>query len=96
MTFGKAPLFDNSTNMTNEMFWTATTRNLFWKWEETWIYGLRKEYSLYCTAEYRLGEDEDAFTERLMRKYGNHQGTIEIVFKGGQPDYAIITLEQEM
>ena len=42
------------------------------------------------------GEDEEAFTERLMNKYGNQQGTIEIVFKGGQPDYAIITLEQEM
>lgn len=42
------------------------------------------------------GEDEEAFTERLMKKYGNQQGTIEIVFKGGQPDYAIITLEQEM
>ena len=39
------------------------------------------------------GEDEDAFTDRLMRRYGNHQGTIEVVFKGGQPDYAIITLE---
>ena len=39
------------------------------------------------------GEDEDAFTDRLMKKYGNQQGTIEVVFKGGQPDYAIITLE---
>jgi hypothetical protein len=42
------------------------------------------------------GEDEEAFTERLMKKYGNQQGTIEVVFKGGQPDYAIITLEQGM
>ena len=42
------------------------------------------------------GEDEETFAERLMKKYGDQQGTIEIVFKGGQPDYAIITLEQEM
>jgi hypothetical protein len=37
------------------------------------------------------GEDEDAFTRRLMRKYGNSEGTIEIVFKKGRPDYAIVT-----
>jgi len=39
------------------------------------------------------GEDEQAFTDRLMEKYGNQQGTIEIVFKAGRPDYAVITLE---
>ena len=38
------------------------------------------------------GENEEAFTHRLTRKYANHRGTIEIVFKKGRPDYAIITL----
>lgn len=37
-------------------------------------------------------EDENAFTERLIRKYGSLQGTIEVVFKDGHPDYAIVTL----
>ncbi|UCC54165.1 MAG: hypothetical protein JSV68_09360 [Anaerolineaceae bacterium] len=37
-------------------------------------------------------EDEDAFIARLMSKYGNRKGTIEVVIKGGKPDYAIITL----
>jgi hypothetical protein len=39
-----------------------------------------------------LGEDENAFTQRLLRKYGDGQGTMEIVFKNGRPDYAIVTL----
>ena len=39
-----------------------------------------------------VGEDERAFTERLMRLYGQQKGTIEIVFRSGCPDYAIITL----
>ena len=38
------------------------------------------------------GEDEEAFTRRLMKKYGSREGTIEIVFKKGRPDYAIVTL----
>jgi hypothetical protein len=36
-------------------------------------------------------EDETAFTDRLVTKYGNQQGVLEIVFKRGRPDYAIIT-----
>lgn len=39
------------------------------------------------------GENEEAFTSRLMKSYGNRQGTIEIVLKNGQPDYAVITFE---
>jgi len=39
------------------------------------------------------GEDEEAFTRRLMKKYGASEGTIEIVFKKGRPDYAIVTLK---
>ena len=38
------------------------------------------------------GEDEEAFTKRLMKLYGNREGTIEIVFKKGRPNYAIVTL----
>ena len=37
------------------------------------------------------GEDEEAFTKRLMELYGTRKGTIEIIIKGGKPDYAIIT-----
>jgi hypothetical protein len=36
-------------------------------------------------------EDEETFTRRLMERYKGQQGTIEVVFKRGQPDYAIIT-----
>lgn len=38
-----------------------------------------------------VGEDEQSFTERLVRLYHKQQGTIEVVFKNGRPDYAIIT-----
>ena len=38
------------------------------------------------------GEDEEAFVCRLLEKYGNSRGAIEIVFKAGRPDYAIITI----
>ena len=37
------------------------------------------------------GENEQAFTKRLMKKYGDARGTVEIIFKGGRPDYAIIS-----
>jgi hypothetical protein len=36
-------------------------------------------------------EDEATFRRRLAEKYRDRQGTIEIVFKRGNPDYAIIT-----
>ena len=38
------------------------------------------------------GEDETSFTQRLLRKYENQRGAIEIVFKNGRPDYAVVTL----
>ncbi len=41
------------------------------------------------------GEDEDAFTQRLLTKYGKQEGEMEIVFKNGRPDYAIITSENK-
>ena len=42
------------------------------------------------------GEDEIAFTDRLLKKYVSREGTIEMVFKGGNPDYAIITLSRKL
>ena len=47
--------------------------------------------SLSITERALVGEDEKAFMERLMRLYGKQKGTIEIVFRCGRPDYAIIT-----
>ena len=38
------------------------------------------------------GENEKAFTHRLMKRFGDQQGTIEIIFKKGRPNYAVITL----
>lgn len=38
------------------------------------------------------GEDEHSFTNRLVERYGDEEGTIEIVFKAGQPKYAIVTI----
>jgi len=38
------------------------------------------------------GENEREFTQRLMKRFANQQGTIEIIFKNGRPNYAIITL----
>jgi hypothetical protein len=36
-------------------------------------------------------EDERTFTRRLVNKYQDQRGVIEVVFKRGLPDYAIIT-----
>lgn len=38
------------------------------------------------------GESEQEFTSRLTNKYIDQQGTIEVVFKGGHPAYAIIAI----
>lgn len=38
-------------------------------------------------------EDERAFLKRLLEAYGHHKGSIEIVFKAGRPEYAIITID---
>jgi hypothetical protein len=37
------------------------------------------------------GEDEAAFTRRLLKKSEGRRGTIEVIIKHGRPDYAIIT-----
>lgn len=38
------------------------------------------------------GETEQEFTARLTKKYIDQKGTLEVVFKGGRPDYAIVTI----
>ena len=38
-----------------------------------------------------IGEDENAFAKRLTKMYGKGNGTIEIVFKKGRPEYAIVS-----
>lgn len=40
-------------------------------------------------------ESENAFTQRLMKKYGHRQGTVEIVFKNGHPNYAVLTFPED-
>ena len=39
------------------------------------------------------GEDKDQFVDRLLKRYADKNGTFQIVFKNGKPDYAIVTLE---
>jgi hypothetical protein len=48
--------------------------------------------SMCITEKAQSGEDETAFTRRLLEEYKGQRGTIEVVFKNGRPDYAIITL----
>jgi hypothetical protein len=40
-------------------------------------------------------EDEEAFTKRLIELYGHREGTVEMVFKAGRPDYAVITFSEQ-
>lgn len=64
----------------------------------------RKRYSLVegrpilkstsITVRTRPGEDEEAFTKRLLGQYGQYEGTVEMVFKRGRPDYAVITFSE--
>ena len=42
------------------------------------------------------GENEEAFIRRLSDKYQGQQGTIEVVFKRGLPDYAVISFSGEL
>jgi hypothetical protein len=53
--------------------------------------GVTSHTSTSITEKSMPGENEQAFTERLARKYARREGTIEIVFKKGRPDYAVIT-----
>lgn len=52
--------------------------------------------STTVTERAHYGEDENAFITRLTKMYCEHDGSIEIVFKAGRPEYAIITLEPEV
>ena len=36
-------------------------------------------------------EDEHTFTKRLLQMYRHREGTMEIIFKAGHPEYAVIT-----
>ena len=52
--------------------------------------------STVVTEKALSGEDETAFTDRLMQKYAGQRGTLEVVFKRGRPDYAIITFVKRL
>lgn len=41
-------------------------------------------------------EDEETFTKRLIKMYGHLEGTVEMVFKAGRPDYAVITFSENV
>ena len=47
--------------------------------------------STSVTEKAQPNEDERTFTRRLVEKYQDQRGVIEVVFKRGHPDYAIIT-----
>lgn len=51
--------------------------------------------STSITVRTLAGEDEEAFTNRLLKQYGQRAGTVEMVFKGGSPDYAVITFSEQ-
>jgi len=61
----------------------------------TVVDGKTKLLSTSITVRAFKGEDEQAFFERLKEMCGNAQGFMEIIFKAGCPDYAIITYSQE-
>jgi hypothetical protein len=52
--------------------------------------------STMYTVRAHSAEDEAAFIQRLLDECDADQGTIEIVFKGGFPEYAVVTVEQTM
>ena len=60
----------------------------------TFSNGKVKLESTSVTERALASEDEETFTNRLLQLYGQREGTIEIVFRRGQPDYAIITFSQ--
>jgi hypothetical protein len=47
--------------------------------------------STVVTEKVLPGENEEGFIRRLSEKYQGQQGTIEVVFKRGLPDYAVIS-----
>ena len=62
------------------------------------IFSLNKGTAVHTTTAITekplLNEGEKAFTRRLIEKYGHHQGTVEIIFRNGHPNYAVITFSE--
>lgn len=50
--------------------------------------------TMHTVRAYR-GEDETAFVQRLLDEWDADRGIIEIVFKSGFPEYAVVTIEQD-
>lgn len=50
--------------------------------------------SVSVTEKPIVGEDERAFRDRLLRKYKDHEGTLEIVIKNGRPNHATFITPQ--
>ncbi|HMT20331.1 MAG TPA: hypothetical protein PKE20_03640 [Promineifilum sp.] len=55
--------------------------------------GRAKLQQITITEKAFPGEDDEQFVARLLKHYGDKNGTFQIVFKNGKPDYAIVTLE---
>ena len=49
--------------------------------------------SLVETTKTESDEAETTFFQRLVAHFQDEENAIELVFKGGRPNYAIITLE---
>jgi hypothetical protein len=48
--------------------------------------------STIVTVQANTDENECAFTQRLLAECSAKEGTIEIVFKAGIPQYAVVTI----
>ena len=55
--------------------------------------GMAKLQQIVFTEKSFPGEDEAQFVERLLKRYRDKNGTFQIIFKNGRPDYAIVTLD---
>jgi hypothetical protein len=58
------------------------------------IKGMAVHKSTEITEKPLPHEDEKAFTQRLLHKYGHLQGTVEIVFRNGRPNYALLKFSE--
>lgn len=69
------------------------TRLTFGRKKFTFSEGVSTLTSTSITEKSKPGESEAAFTRRLLAKYADCHGSMEIVFKQGRPDYAIVTID---